>query len=222
MTLPSVQAAPGFYGCPICKVVKPTSEFYPSSRDGRGHSSYCKECRRRTKRQSERAGRTSDPTAAARFASFVDLNGADGCHVWTGATRHGHGHFYYMGKMARAHRVSLELAGRPVPAHLHVDHICRNRACVNPEHLRAVTPRQNALENNMSPLAVNAARTECPNGHPYTPENTRHYTPKYSIDAHGRRCAGRPTRVCIACRRARCRKAYLKTRNPKCTDQEKT
>lgn len=96
-----------------------------------------------------------------------------GCWRWTGTiNNHGYGHFWYLGKVCRVHRVSLILAGVEVPDGMDVDHTCRNRWCVNPEHLRVVTERVNAIENNGSPLAVNAKKTHCPHGHPYSPENT--------------------------------------------------
>jgi transcription elongation factor Elf1 len=53
-----------------------------------------------------------------------------------------------------------------------LDHICRNRACVNPGHLRVVTPKQNVLENSLGRTAINKCKTHCPKGHPFDDENT--------------------------------------------------
>lgn len=55
----------------------------------------------------------------------------------------------------------------------YIDHLCGVRRCVNPEHLEAVTHRENLLRGTGF-AAVNAAKTHCPHGHEYTPENTYH------------------------------------------------
>lgn len=95
------------------------------------------------------------------------------CWEWT-ATRstEGYGVFTEGRKQFRAHRRSYELLMGPIPDGLHLDHLCRNRGCVNPDHLEPVTSKVNALRG-FSPMAVTARRTHCANGHEYTPENTR-------------------------------------------------
>lgn len=70
-----------------------------------------------------------------------------------------------------AHRWSYEHYVGPIPAGLHLDHLCRNPKCVNPEHLEPVTIKENLLRG-IGPSARNAAKTHCPVGHPYSPENT--------------------------------------------------
>lgn len=137
-------------------------------------------------------GHNSRGTLAERFWVKVNKDGANGCWLWTGATRYwGYGCIWDHGKIRQAHRVSWELAGRELPPpHLCIDHMCRTPACVNPDHLRVVTYKQNATQNNVSPFARNAQKTHCKHGHEFTPENTAMYLNP------GR---GFYTRVCLTC-----------------------
>ena len=77
-----------------------------------------------------------------RFWARVDKSG--GCWEWRGGfTEKGYGKLYLGGRQVRAHRISYRLAKGDFDPALVVDHICRNHACVNPDHLRAVTEKQN-------------------------------------------------------------------------------
>lgn len=99
-----------------------------------------------------------------RFWSKVENIG--NCWVWTGAMdKFGYGCFNYRGRTSRAHRVAYELANGPIPDGLELDHLCRNRYCVNPAHLEPVTFAENQRRRAM-------AVTECPKGHPYDEANT--------------------------------------------------
>jgi len=84
----------------------------------------------------------------------------------------GYNAFAYEGRTIRAHRYSYELFVGPIPDGLVIDHMCRNRACVNPDHLRVVDRRTNTIENSTSRPALNAMKTHCANGHPYDDTNT--------------------------------------------------
>lgn len=98
-----------------------------------------------------------------------------GCWVWIGdATPRGYGRFMNQnGKVVRAHRVFYELLRGPIPDGLSIDHLCRVTSCVNPDHLEAVTNKENVLRG-IGPTARNAKKTHCPLGHEYDAANTRH------------------------------------------------
>ena len=73
-----------------------------------------------------------------RFDEKVEPEPMSGCHLWVGATTpSGYGMFWWRGKRQPAHRFSYTRAHREIPEGLVVDHMCCNKACVNPDHLRA-------------------------------------------------------------------------------------
>lgn len=95
------------------------------------------------------------------------------CWHWKGATdRHGYAKIKWQGKVQYAHRVLWENTRAPVPPGYDLDHLCRHRSCVNPDHLECVTHRENLMRGDTI-QSRNAKKTECPRGHPYTDGNTR-------------------------------------------------
>ena len=103
-----------------------------------------------------------------------------GCWEWGGArSKAGYGQIRSGGRgvLLYAHRVAYELARGPIPPGLVIDHLCRNRGCVNPDHLEVVTNGENLLRGDTF-AAENARKTHCPYGHPYQGDNL-YLTPKH-------------------------------------------
>lgn len=116
----------------------------------------------------------------------------NGCWVWTACRGKRYGTLYLgtiNGKRidVGVHRFSYELHKGPIPEGLEIDHLCKNTFCVNPEHLEAVTKRENLLRSS-SFVAINSRKTHCTRGHLYDAENTY-------ISTVGKR------RICKACQR---------------------
>lgn len=104
----------------------------------------------------------------AKRVEFMD----DGCWNWTGyVDPRGYGQTQITGCKTSAHRAVYEVLVEPVDPKLHVDHLCRNPTCVNPDHLEPVPPRVNTMRGN-GPTAKSARQTHCIHGHPFDEANT--------------------------------------------------
>jgi hypothetical protein len=106
-----------------------------------------------------------------KFAPFVDRSYTN-CWEWDMyVAPNGYGKIRIGNRMIYAHRAAFELFVRPLEAGEYIDHLCRNRKCVNPKHMEAVPHRINTLRG-IGPAAVNHRKTHCINGHEFTEENT--------------------------------------------------
>lgn len=125
---------------------------------------------------------------SARKRPFFKING-NGCWEWVRAKIYGYGTIDCDKKTYRAHRFFFEKLVRSIPLGLVLDHLCRNHACCNPEHLEIVTVRENTMRGNTLP-AMCARKTHCKNGHDFNSKNTSFLIGK----------SGFTIRICKICR----------------------
>lgn len=125
----------------------------------------------------------------------------DECWIYAGSTSNGYGNLRVDSgtkrKSYRVHRLTYERFIGDIPDGLVLDHLCEVTQCINPDHLEAVTQKENVMRSQ-GLTAINARKTVCHKGHPLTPDNL-------TYDYRG-------TRRCTVCNRERRMKAYFKTK----------
>ena len=113
-----------------------------------------------------------------RFVRKIDFHSSPiGCWIWKGCfggyqkLSRSYGRFYVNGKNPMAHRFSFEYFNKiNIPDGFHIDHLCCNTKCVNPNHFELVTERENMLRAK-NPLSSQAHKTHCKRGHPFSGKN---------------------------------------------------
>lgn len=116
-----------------------------------------------------------DKYVTARFWSKVNVLKKKQCWEWVGyVDSTGYGKMSIDNYPHSAHVLSYKYFNGDYGKGLVIDHVCMNRKCVNPNHLRLVTRRINAIENSNSVSAVNHRKRECIKGHPFDDQNTRY------------------------------------------------
>ncbi len=116
------------------------------------------------------ANHRSKAAILKRFMASVSIR-ENGCWVWIGQVGNwGYGKFFAKGKHETAHRMSYKLFRGKIPNGKQIDHLCRNKLCVNPSHLEAVSIRENVLRG-IGLAAQNAQKTHCNNGHELSGSN---------------------------------------------------
>lgn len=106
------------------------------------------------------------PSPEERFWSKVDVGD---CWLWAGPLRDGYGRFWLDGRFHQAHRWLYEYLVEPIPSGFQMDHLCKTRSCVNPDHLEVVTQRENMERSTV--WRYNRIKTHCPRGHALEGDN---------------------------------------------------
>ena len=135
-------------------------------------------------------------TDIGRFVEKVDSNfdiNDENCWLWKQPLDNGYGRFWWNGHTYSAHRFSYYLFVGEIPNDKQLDHLCRNRGCVNPSHLEAVDIKTNVLRG-IGLSAQNARKTHCKRNHPLT-------GPNLTVNNRGQR-------VCKECSRLASAKWY--------------
>lgn len=125
--------------CETCQKEWPDSIYYFYRDPKGGLRNYCKNCPRHVKRT--RANQLEDVFKRYEISE-------SGCWIYTGTKdRFGYGHFYYQQASYKAHRIAYYLTYGEITDRKVIDHKCRNKSCINPQHLEAVSQLENVLRH---------------------------------------------------------------------------
>lgn len=109
----------------------------------------------------------------AFFWKYANPEPNTGCWLWSGAgDEKGYGFVRSRGANYRAHRLAWEILRSPIPDGLTIDHLCKVKCCVNPDHMEVVSSVENTLRAETW-SGRNSRRTACPSGHPYVGDNIK-------------------------------------------------
>lgn len=153
----------------------------------------CADCGRPIDRRRKRGARKGSPErwqpVRPRIERQILKNAVTGCWEWIAhKNKGGYGILHVRGRAMLAHRASFEEFVRKIGPGMEIDHLCRNRACVNPEHLEEVTSQENHLRSPLDVASRHARKTHCPHGHEYTPETTLLQPQSYDKRKFARLC----------------------------------
>lgn len=127
---------------------------------------------------------------------LAPYSGADmgACWPWHGSiAANGYGKLTIKKKHLLAHRVAYEHFKGAIPEGLVIDHLCRNKCCVNPDHLEAVQSRENTLRAHDAPATINIWKTVCDHGHPLTDDNVYIRRRGHRVERHCKTCRAEAT-----------------------------
>lgn len=142
---------------------------------------------------------------------WAKVTKSDTCWLWTAAVdKSGYGRMHYLTGSEYAHRISYLLHKGAIPPKKVIDHKCRVRSCVNPEHLQILTRAENSSQGNKG-----KGKDICKRGHDLTnPDNV-----SFSTRRSGPR-AGEVWRVCAECNRENARSQYAIAQSAKLINRE--
>lgn len=139
-----------------------------------------------------------------RFWSKVDKQ--EFCWIWTACKdKKGYGSFL-LGSSQKAHRISYELVKGKIPEGMILYHLCKNKSCVNPSHLEAVSSRINSLRAKNTIAYIHSDKDKCPKGHPYLGYNLIISNNGYNGARRCRKCKNEQERARDRAKRPQTRK----------------
>ena len=144
---------------------------------------------------------TMEPAARGKFDAAETMRSTSGCLEWLGSKdRHGYGQISIWWITFSAHRIAWILRHGPITNGLHILHKCGNKVCVDTDHMRLGTVAENNMDQVVQGRHFYAMKTHCPQGHPLSGDNLCQDEKK------------RNHRSCRACRLARKRSAYYRSK----------